>query len=279
MVLKQSYIKQIVDFVKKEPRTVQDISRLIKKSWLTTDSYVKQIKERTGLIDIKTFRKGTQGALKIVFYNYSDSLVTDDVKESVYNKIRSARRKTDFDFMEVFQFIPEEKKKAFIEKYEDKLEAKKLSLSSLFNQATSNIYCFSGNLSFINTKEKDVKVVSMIEELVKRKIMIKVLCRVDIASTLNINKLQTLMMKYPGFIEIKHCYQPLRGLIIDDKIARFKDEEQIRLYKKEELSENIRIFYEIYDSEWILWLQKVFWNLFRSSIDCNTRLKEIKKIF
>ncbi len=82
MVLDDKTVKKIVDFVKPEPRTVQEISKNIKKSWLTTDSYVKQIKERTGLISIKTFRAGTQGALKLVFYSNPNSLQGDDVRQS-----------------------------------------------------------------------------------------------------------------------------------------------------------------------------------------------------
>ena len=79
-------------------------------------------------------------------------------------------------------------------------------------------------------------------------------------------------------IEIRHSYQPLRGFLIDDSVGRFKDEEQLKLYRGEELKNNTRIFYEIYDPEWISWLEKCFWSIFRSSIDYSTRLREIQKI-
>ena len=75
MKLGDQEIQAVVDFVKQEPRTVQEISKLIGKSWVTADSYLKKIKGRTGLIEIKTFRKGSQGALKIVFYNHSDLVI------------------------------------------------------------------------------------------------------------------------------------------------------------------------------------------------------------
>ena len=86
MALKESDIDKIVEFVKKEPRTIQEISKLIHRSWITTDSYVKQIKEKNGLIDIKIFRKGTQGALKLVFYSNPDSLTSEDVENNLYNQ-------------------------------------------------------------------------------------------------------------------------------------------------------------------------------------------------
>lgn len=278
MVLKESDIKLITEYVKKEPRTVQEIAKLIKRNWITTDSYTKQIKDKTGLVNIKTFREGTRGALKLVYYNHSDSVLIDNIKEDLYAKVKNNQFKNEFDFMEIFQFIPDNKKRSFLEEYEDESVSKNQEIVSLFRQTTRQLYCFSGNLSFINMKEHSIKIIDIIEELLKRKVSIKILCRINIASLTNINKLSVLMQKYPDLIEIRHHYQPLRGFIIDDKIARFKDEEQLKSYRRGELNKNTRIFYEIYDEEWVSWLQKVFWNLFRSSLDYRVRLKEIKRI-
>ena len=93
----------------------------------------------------------------------------------------------------------------------------------------------------------------------------------------NIRKLEPLMKKYPDLIEVKHCYQPLRGFVIDDKAARFKDEELVSTQSK--IKVKTRIFYELHDREWVVWLQKVFYNLFRPSIDHSRRLKELQKIW
>ncbi len=276
MVLKESEIKRITNFVKTEPRTVQEISKLIKKSWVTTDSYVKQIKENTGLIGIKNFRKGTKAALKIVYYNHNESLASDDLKEDLFHKIKKGRNKSDFDFMDIFQFIPPKRKQAFTED----LDKENISNTiSFYRKAIRNVYCYSGNLSFINLKEKNKSILSIFKELLERKVNIKVLCRINMASLANLNKLNPLISNYPGLIEIRHCYQPLRGVIIDDSIARFKDEEKISKYRKGELNKNLRIIYEIKDPEWISWLQKVFWNMFRFSIDYDQRIRELKKIF
>jgi len=278
MVLKEGDIQLVVNHVKTRPRTVQEISRLINKSWVTTDSYVKKIKERTGLIDVKTFRKGTQGALKIVYYNHADAVLTDDIKESLYSQIKNGRFKNDFDFMEVFQFIPEKSKKSFSEEYADPAISSNQQIIGLLRQATNQLYIFSGNLSFINMKENNKQILEIIEELLQNKVRIKILCRINLASLSNINKLTPLMNKYPELIEIKHRYQPLRGFIIDDKIARFKDEELLTSYKQDELHKNTRIFYELYDADWIIWLQKIFWNMYRSAMEHSTRVKEIKQI-
>ena len=47
-------------------------------------------------------------------------------------------------------------------------------------------------------------------------------------------------------------------------------------YAKGELKQKTYILYYIYDAEWIEWMQKVFWSLFRSSIDAGKRIDEMK---
>lgn len=279
MALTQKDIDRIIKFVKTEPRTIQDISRLIARSWVTADSYVQQVKERTGMVNIKTFRKGSQGALKLVYYNYAESLTGDDVREELYDHIRGARQKQDFDFFEIFQFVSDKKKKVFYDEYEEDQPSPSQKLVQLLRQTESSLLCFSGNMSFINTREGKTGILDVFEELVKRKVRIKVLCRVNVASLNNISKLSALLKKHPGYIEIRHRYQPLRGFIIDDDIARFKNDETLQNYKEGELNKDMHIFYEIYDGEWISWLQKVFWNLYRPSIDYNTRVKQFERFF
>jgi predicted transcriptional regulator len=278
MSLTEKDIQLVTDFVKREPRTVQEISKLIKRSWVTTDSYLKQMAERTGMISIKTFRKGSQGALKVVYYNYSESLMGDSLKENLYHMIRQGRRKSDFDFMDVFQYVEEKKKRHIVTMFEDGKIAPSENLTIFFRQAASKILIFSGNLSFINVTDRKLKLVDLIEETVKRGVVIKILCRVNIATMSNIMRLQAIMEKYPGMIEVRHGYQPLRGFVFDDKVARFKNVEESQLYEEGELEKNTAIFYEIYDPEWVNWLEKIFWSFFRTSIDYDSRLKEIRKI-
>jgi len=279
MSLNQEDINKVIKFVKQEPKTIQEISKILKRSWVTTDSYVQQIKERTGLINIKIFRKGTQGALKLVYYDYKESLVSEDLKEKLFNQIKNGTEKKDVDFFDIFQYIPDKKKKVII----SELNKNKLSatpkLSSFLRQAERVIYCFSGNMSFINVKEGKTTIIKVFEELLKRKVMIKIICRVDLASINNISKVEHLLKKYPELIEIKNCAHPLRGFIIDENIGRFNNIKDIANYREGELNKDMRIFYEIYDEEWILWLQKIFWSLFRNSLDFNTRLKQFKKFF
>jgi hypothetical protein len=259
-MLTEKEIQKIIEFVKKEPRTIQDVSKLIGKSWVTAQTYTLKIKNQTGLLDIKTFRAGTQGALKIVYYNKPDSLKSDELKEVMFNQIKAGRNKNDFDFLEIYQFA------------NNKNATTKKGISNLFYQAKEMIYCFSGNLSVVNENGA----LEAIECAAKRGVQIKILCRINLATVKNLAKLEKIIIKYPN-IEIKHCYHPLRGFIIDNSIARFKTEENS--YKKGELDGISKVFFEIYDEEWVIWLQKVFWNYFRTSLDAKERLKEIKKIF
>ena len=251
---------------------MQEIAKMLHKSWLTADSYVQQIKERTGLVEVKIFRKGTQGALKLVYYAHPDTLLVNDLREELYHKIKNGRFRSDFDFMEIFQFIPEEKKKSCIE---DTPAAYVQRMLAAYKSAQHKVYCFSGNLSFLRHNSALLEVW---EDLLKKKVHIKILCRINLATLENINMLLPLLQRYQAYLEIKHSYHPLRGCIVDDALAFFCDEEKLQMYREGELPHDTRIFYEVYDGEWISWMQKIFWNIFRFSIGYDVRIKELKKI-
>ncbi len=256
-------IEKIVSFVKKEPRTIQEISEYIGKSWVTTESYVKKIQSDTGRLFMKVFRPNTQGALKIVFIPTQDSLFYDDIKESLFLQIKTARKKEDFDFLDIFQLVKDSEKK---------VESFKEGKITDLNKASEQILFFSGNLSFINDSY------DLIEKILKRGVNIKVLCRVNFATLKNLNKIKMLMQKYPHQIEIRQRYHPLRGFILDGKLGKFRVVEKSVDYRKGELDHDLNLSYEIYDKEWLDWLQKIFWYFFRNSVDVEIRLKELSKI-
>lgn len=279
MALTPEESERIIAFVRQEPRTVLDVAHLLGKSWLTADSYVRQVKERTGLVSVKVFRPGSPGALKLVYYNHAESLTGDDVRQELYQQIKAGRRKQDFDFFEVFQFIPEQGKKALAEEYADEGSPSKLPLAPFLSRAEHTLSCFSGNMSFLPRKEGKKSITDVFAELLERKVRIRVLCRLNVATLANIARISHLLKRYPELIEIRHCYQPLRGYIVDDRVARFKSEETLQQYRAGELRKNTRVFYEITDTEWVGWLQKVFWNLYRTSIDYKAREEQLSRIF
>ena len=279
MQLTNELIQKIVLFVKQEPRTIQDIARHIEKSWMTAESYVQKIKAQTGLLDLKVFRQGTQGALKIAYWNYQDAAAPDEIKQRLYQQILAGRKKTDFDPFEIYQHITKEKKSASKEYLEESTELGAESLFTLLREAKKEVCCFSGNNSWINLKDKKSTTLEVLEILLQKKISLRILCRIDFGSLQNLILFSKLMLKYPRQIEIRHAVQPLRGFIIDDTRVRLKDEKETQSYKKEELPRNIRILYEWTDPAWIAWTQQVFWNLYRVSIPAEKRVQELEKIF
>lgn len=280
MVLTKEEKDEILSFVKEEPKTIQDVADLVDKCWVTADSYVKQIRENTGLIDIKKFRGGTRGSLKIVYWNYSERVSSSGLKKDLYERIKSGMEKWDFFPFDIYQYVDRGKKRAFKEVYNNPLVSKEQEIINFLRQTEKTLYNFSGNLSWINMTENDKKILETIEYLLKNDVKIKVLSRVDYASLGNIDKLKKIEKKLgKDLVEIRHSRQPLRGFIIDNKVVRLKEVEKSDFYKKGELEKDFRVFYEIYDEEWVDWLQKVFWNLYRHSIPAERRIKEFEAIF
>ncbi len=277
MKLSDQEVQTIVELVKKQPQTVQDIAKTIDRSWVTAEKYLHEIKDKTGLINLKTFREGTQAALKIVYYTATDFSALDDVKQNLAHQIMAAKFKHDFDFMDVFQFVHSSKKRAT--KYEISGRTQAPLAENTGIRATKSVFYFSGNLSFLSQKYgKEKPPIEIMEDQLNDGVLIKILCRVNISSLANIEKISHLLVKYPNQIEIHHRYQPLRGLIIDDEFARFKTWENKADYELGELHKSTRVYYEITDNEWISWLQTLFWKMWRSSIPYDQRLKEIQKI-
>ena len=232
-----------------------------------------------GLIGIKVFRKGSQAALKLVYPITRNSLVTDDLKADLASQILGTRYEKDFDFMEIFQFIPDGEKKAEYEKFSKKYLLEDKTLLELMRSAEDHIFIFSGNLSIFGVYDDKGNMADVIGNLVGKGVNIKIIARVDIASVSNIKKISHLMLKHPERLEIRHRYQPLRGIIIDGRICRFKNDENIKDYKRGELKYNTRIFYEVHDREWLAWLEKLFWAMYNTGISYADRIKEINGIF
>lgn len=272
-MMKRKDIETIVEFIKKEPRTIDEISKLINKSWVTTNKYILQIiSENPEMpIKIKILRKGSYSSLKIIYFNNLEKTSIEELKERLYGDIKKARYKTEFDFMDIFQYIKDDKKRLFADPDNKNIRDNEKIVLNL-KSAQNEIYIFSGNLSFINKKG----VLEEIEDCLKRKAIIRIIARINFATADNLNKLRKLVNKYPKFLYIKHHYQPLRGVIIDSNFARFT--EKLLFSINDDVSEDRIYNYEIYDSDWIDWFKDIFWNIFRVSANYLDRLNEIKKI-
>jgi hypothetical protein len=271
--------KKILDYIYLKPRTVQEVAELIGKNWRTADTFVNKIAKETGLISGRTFREGTRGALKIIFWNTTENISSNQFQDRLRKQIESAKSQTDFSPLDIYQYVSEEKKRAFSEIVTDETVSKVQDIVGLFAKAKRQILYFSGNMSFLDLREKKKSILDIIEDAAARGISIKVLARIDIASIENFQKMMQVNYKLgKEMIEIRHAVQPLRGFIIDDCEVRLKEEKNPNNYKKGELKHKTRLFYEIYDPDWICWLQKVFWNYFRTSLDAKIRMKDLEMI-
>ncbi len=278
-MLNTEVIRKIEDFIYTKPRSVDEIAKHIGKNWRTDDRYVGEIEKNFGTISTRVFREGTRGALKIVYWSSQDKVSNSVFQEKMESDIVSRKTKYDFSPFDIFQLVKDNKKDAWIKTATNEVKAGRMhEFKKLLERAEKQILFFSGNLSFINFKDKEADIFNVIENLVKKGISIKVLCRVDFAGIENIEKMLSLNYKYgKNLIEIRHREQPLRVTIIDNKITNMKEVKE-PTGREKELNKKTFIIYTITDKEWTEWLSKIFWKMFNNSVSSEKRLEEMKKL-
>lgn len=277
-MLSSQVVKSIEEFVYQKPRSIQEISAHIKKNWRTADRYVTEIEQEYGTIATRVFRGGTRGALKIVYWASVEKIKGSAFQEQLEKEIQSGRKKEDFSPFEIFQHVSSKNKEARISQGEDESSTGLESLKSLLLSAKKQVLIFSGNASFVNFADKKIKIFEVIEELVRKGISVKVISRVDIAGRKNIESLLSLNFKLnKELIEVRHRDQPLRAIVIDNQVINMKEIKE-PTGRKNELNKKTFIFYTVKDREWSEWLSRIFWKMFSTSVDANSRFKEIEKI-
>ncbi len=280
-MLDKATVKQISEFVYAKPRTVQEISLLLKVNWRTADRYVDAIAKDEGTISCRTFREGTRGALKIVFWNNIERLAESEVQEHLLKQIESGRKKGDFSPSEIIHNIDKNKIKIIkLKEHEYNSYRNFKNFADELKEATQQILFFSGNMTWSNYPVHDQKILDILESLARKKISSKVLTRVELAGINNIKNILAVNNKV-GYdaIEVRHRYQPLRCTIVDDKVAVLKEVLEPENYAPKELKEKAYLLYYIYDKEWIEWLQRVFWHLYRPAVSAKRRLDVMKPVF
>ena len=278
-MLDPTIIKKIEDFCILKPRSIQEISKHINKNWRTVDRYITQIKTEYGTLDTRTFREGTRGALKIVYYSAVEKFSGTVFQQELEKQIFAGRTKNDFSPFDIYQFIPEKQKFVWMKRGENESKAGRLSeFKELLDKAKKQVIFFSGNMSFINFSDGKIDLYKEMETLVKRGVSIKILSRVDVVGLKNVEKFLSLNKKYgKELVEIRHRNQPLRVTIIDDLYVNMK-EVQEPTDREGELYERLFIFYTITNKDWIKWLQNIFWKMFNTSIGSAKRLEEIEHL-
>lgn len=265
-------MKKIEEFVRARPRTIQEVAHLLGRNWRTADSYVERIVAEQGTIATRTFRGGTRGALKIAYWNEGERFHASASQERLFSKILAGREKDDFNPFDIYQYVEEAKRRAFLEKQTVYNITEKQNLVNALRQANQQVLIFAGDLSWAVARQGEVTLLSLLEELVVRKVPIKILCNVDMESVENIEKALSLNHKHKSeLIEVRHAQQPLRAFVVDNRFVRFKQRKQQR-------GRDDYIFYELMDEEWVTWTQKVFWHLFRTGIGAEKRLADLESI-
>lgn len=271
--------KKITDFVKNKPRTIQEIAFHLNKNWRTADRYVEKIAEDNGSISTRTFREGTRGALKIAYWQALENIHSSDLQHKLFEAIRHGRTKYDFSPLEIYQYVDPKKKHAFLDEQFDDQTNIEHELVSHMQSTTKQLLFFTGNISFANVIQNGTRVIDVLQELAENNIPIKFLARIDITAIKNLKKVLAINDKVgKEMIEVRHAVHPLRSFIVDNKFLRFKEVKRAEDAHKDELARKTCIFYEIYDQDWIEWMQKVFWNLFRTAVPAQQRLENIEAI-
>jgi hypothetical protein len=258
--------RRIESFVSQEPRSMQELAHFLEKNWRTAARYVDQIKAEYGTLEVKTFRAGTQGALKIVYWAGIERASSTSAQQMLEAVIRAGRTKNDFSPFDIYQFANADV--VFHRDESSDLEQFSIDLATAQNQ----VLLYSGNLSLLNSGLYDA-----LEALLERGVSVKVLCRVDVESEATIREALSLSRRFADRLEIRHCEHPLRAMIIDDRIMRLK-EQRIGSGKTNELEGEYFLFYRFEDREWIMWLTRIFWNLFSSSVGAHVRLERLDAI-
>jgi len=277
-MLDNKTVQEIERFVSVEPRSINEISDYLKKNWRTVDRYLKEIEEEYKTISLKTFRGGTRGALKIAYFSSPERVSSTKLQEELENEIMKLKRKEDFSAFDIFQNISEKNKKAIVEDEISESSTNLKELIEILKTTKKELKLFSGNLSWINLKKGKIDLFQTLEDLIKKGVKLKVLCRVDLNGIENIKKVLSLNYKYgKELIEIRHREHPIRAFVIDNTSFRLKEIKE-PTGKIKELGKKIFIFYTIKDKEWTEWLSKIFIKLFNTSIGAEKRLNELNKL-
>ena len=279
MALAAETVKSIEDFVQARPRTIQEVSLLLGKNWRTAESYVERISLEHGTLAMHTFRGGTKGALKLVYWQNVERPHSSAVQERLFRQVQLGRSTADFSPMDIYQFVSPGLKEAYLEAQEDNAREVKQDLVTPLRSAREQVLIFSGNLSWANLVQEGISLVDVFEELAEAGVGIKFLTMLDISSLKNYEKIAAVNTRLGrDAIEIRHGIHPLRAFIVDNSLAQFKETKHPADYERGELQKKTYIFYRIRDPEWVGWCQKVFWNLFRTALPAEKRIENLRMI-
>ncbi len=272
LMLTPDISSQINNFVAQKPRTIQEVAELLGKNWRTAESYVERISVEQGTIAMRTFRGGTKGGLKIVYWNVI-SKNQSTFQERLFEQIVAANHKDDFSPFDIYQYVDDGLRECFLETQEENVNVRQDLLGALCG-SQEQILIFSGDLSWSKASQQGRKLLEGFDILVSRGIPIKIVARIDLNAKRNAQEILALNAKYgKELIEIRHAVQPLRAFVIDQKMVRFKEK-----YFLLDNAQHRYLFYSIRDENWVSWTQKVFWHFYSTGIAAQKRFSDLESI-
>ncbi len=280
MTLDNKTTEKIKALVYSRPRNINEIAHAINKNWRTADRYIDQIMLQTGTIKTITFREGTRGALKIVYWNNTEKIYSTDVQEKLFKQIESVIDKADFSPFEIYQYIDPKNRKGYYEEIESEKDYNYniKSLAPFFEVAQKEIYIFAGNLAFLHLKHNKQTIFEYIKEAVKRKVIIKIITDINLADLRNVEQVLSLNsgLREPS-VEVRHEQIPLRAYIFDNTIIKLGEINSSQR-KKGQKKQILALYYVIRDESWIDWMQKLFYKKFQNAIPSNIRIENLRSI-
>ncbi|MBI5229099.1 hypothetical protein HY991_03235 [Candidatus Micrarchaeota archaeon] len=269
-------ITKIKEMVFERPRAVNEIAAALDVNWRTADRYLKELEEKTGALSLHTFREGTRGALKVVYWKSQPLPSSSKIQDALKEKILRGVDKADFSTFEIYQHIDPTKRNAF---WEEKKKKSKIffygtrNLKKSAEEAKNEWLYFCGDMSWIM---KESTALSILEKVARKGVSVRILARIDFTNLSFTEKMLKLNKKFGSdAIDLRHIHQPLRGEIVDEQVARFVETS---LSTVQERGKEALAFYEIYAEEWIIWLKEIFRELYAQGIPAEKRLEDMKTI-
>jgi hypothetical protein len=266
---------RILELVSQRPQSIQELAVGIGVSWKTADRYVEALCENEGVIGVHTFRKGTQGALKVVFPTVS-SAARSTSQEWILRRLESGKRKDDFSPLDIFQYVSPERKRVRVIEYPADPKIVFSEFIAPLSSAQEQVLVFSGNLSWVGGK-KGREAQEVLGELLDRGVAVKILSRVEIPSLRNLDAVYRLAgAAHAQQLEIRHMEQPLRGFVIDDARVLLRETKRPESYRPGELDAAFSAVYEWSDPKWVSFTEKVFWQYWQNGFDAKKRLSNLQ---
>lgn len=273
MALDRDTRDEILQFVKQEPRNINEVAEHISMSWRTADRYLEQIEDEDGSIRRKTFREGTRGALKIVYWDSPETITSNSIQEQLLRKIETGRTKDEFSPFDIYQVASSDQRTAFAEQPDSGTDTVSHDILEKLREAQDEIKFFSGDLSWSQVHQQGEQALDVFEELASDGITVRFIGRVDIESITNTDQLLQINSQLSeDRISVRHTEQPLRAVIIDGEEAQLKE------VRDSGSTHDTHLFYNIEDPEWVQWLDRVFWKLYRGGIPADRRLEDLQSI-